>query len=54
MEPGRLHGGVGPGLETGSASEVPDVPWPSSAAYARAQVLTAERHLKTTIKSEFF
>jgi hypothetical protein len=54
MEPGRLHGGLGPGLETGSASEVPEASWLSSAAYAGAQVLAVERHLKTTIKSEFF
>jgi hypothetical protein len=32
------------------APELLDVPWPSSAAYAGAQVLVAELHLKSTIK----
>ena len=35
------------------APELPDVPWPSSAAYAGAQVLAAGRQLKpNTIKSQ--
>jgi hypothetical protein len=34
------------------APELPDVPWPSSVAYAGAQVPAAGRHLKTnTIKA---
>jgi hypothetical protein len=36
------------------APELPDVPWPSSAAYAGAQVLTAGHHLKPTIKERAF
>jgi hypothetical protein len=36
------------------APELPDIPWPSSAVYAGAQVLMAGRHLKPTIKERVF
>ena len=36
------------------APDLPDVSWPSSAAYAGAQVLAAGRHLKPTIKERVF